>query len=472
MTRARDFLFSEVGHTSRGAGGGAAFLRKPRLTAVLAPPRARRHASHSHDEPPHSYGNGLIRTSGARGRLLLVVPAGSYRVGDFLLAAEALRCEVVVASDAPSAVPGSLLAVTFDDPESAATILLRDAGEVDAVVGTDGDAVAVAGAVARCLGLPANPPAVLATSASKYGQRVAAAAAGVAQPAFQRVQLLDDAEGWSVFPAVVKPLDRSGSQGVVRADDPAGLADAVARVREIVGAQSPVLVEEMVDGVEVAVEGLLSGGRLEVLAVFDKPETPRGPTFPETLLVAPARLAAGTLHEVVGTAQRAAAAIGLMEGPVHVECMVDGDRVWFLELAARTIGGFCSRALLHGGVSLEELVIRHATGMDLPERTAVHATGVLMVPVPEAGRVTAVCGVDEARAVEGVTSVVMSVGIGEEVVPLPAGNRYAGFVFARGDSADDVEAALRAAWSVIELEVSASSAGSAGGPPPDGRSRR
>lgn len=401
-----------------------------------------------------------------------MAPAGSYRVREFLLAAEALGCDVVVASDAPSAIPGSVLAVRFGDPESAAAILLRDAGGIDAVVGTDGGAVAVAGAVARRLGRPANPPAALAASANKYLQRVNAAAAAIAQPAFQLVDAVDDAEGWSAFPAVVKPLDRSGSQGVVRADDAAGLADAIAHVGHIVGARSPLLVEEMVHGVEVAVEGLMRGGRLEVLAVFEKPETPQGPTFPETILVAPARLATATLHRVVDTARRAATAVGLVEGPVHVECMVDGDRVWFLELAARTIGGFCGRALEQGGVSLEELVIRHAIGMDLPERTAVHATGVLMLPVPDAGRVTAVRGVEMAGTVDGVTSVVMSVGIGEEVLPLPVGNRYAGFVFARGDYTDEVEAALRAAWSVIEVEVSAWSEGSTGDPRPDGPSRR
>lgn len=407
-----------------------------------------------------------------RQRLLLVVPAGSYRTGDYLAAAAVLGCEVVVASDAGSAIPGSVADVPFTEPEAAAEWLVDRLGEVDAVVGTDGEAVAVAAAVARRLGRPTNPPAVLAAAASKYRQRVAASAGGVTQPGFALVHADDDAAAWSLFPAVVKPLDRSGSQGVLRADDPAGLAEAIARVRDIVGEREPVLVEELVGGLEVAVEGLLRDGHLDVLAVFDKPDTPRGPTFPETMLVSPSRLPAGALDQVVATAAGAVAAVGLVEGPVHVECMVDGDRVSFLELAARTIGGYCSRAVDLGGVGLEELVIRHATGMALPEARVAGATGVLMVPVTEVGRVEAVHGVDEARAVEGVTSVVMSVGVGEQVRPLPEGDRYAGFVFARGTSPDEVEAALRTAWSMIELDVSASSAGSAAGPRPDDPSRR
>ena len=39
---------------------------------------------------------------------------------------------------------------------------------------------------------------------------------------------------------------------------------------------APLLLESYLPGVEVAVEGLLRGGRLEVLAVFDKPDPARG----------------------------------------------------------------------------------------------------------------------------------------------------------------------------------------------------
>ena len=217
------------------------------------------------------------------------------------------------------------------------------------------------------------------------------------------------------------------------------------------------LVERFVPGVEVAVEGLLRAGRLEVLAVFDKPDTPEGPTFPETLLVSPARLRPDARARVLDVAERACAALGLVEGPVHVECKVDGSTVWFLELAARTIGGLCSRALLPGGVRLEELVVRHALGLPSPRlSTPEQARGVLMLPVATTGRLDRVRGVAAARAVDGVSEVVVCVGPGQAVVALPEGDRYLGFVFAEAATTDEVEAALREAWSALEVDITAS----------------
>jgi biotin carboxylase len=388
-------------------------------------------------------------------RLLLVSPSGSYRVAAFLDAAEAVGAEVVVATDVVSAIPGSSVYAPFDDPDAAARQLVDQAGPVDGVVGTDGAAVAVAAAVGRRLGLIANPVSAIAAAGDKWAQRCAAATAGVPQPECGLVTG-DDGDGWTAFPAVVKPLDRSASQGVVRVDDAGAMGEAVRRVREIVEVGAPLVVERYVPGFEVAVEGLVSAGRLEVLAVFDKPDTPEGPTFPETLLISPARLAPEVAARVVDVATSAVAAVGLVEGPVHVECKVDGDDVWFLELAARTIGGLCSQALDLGGVSLEELVVRHALGLPVPARGPSGATGVLMLPVERSGRLVAVRGVEQARAVDGVTGVTISIGAGQEVLALPAGDRYLGFVFARAATADVVELALRRAWAALDVEITVS----------------
>jgi formate-dependent phosphoribosylglycinamide formyltransferase (GAR transformylase) len=243
----------------------------------------------------------------------------------------------------------------------------------------------------------------------------------------------------------------------VRVDTPEGLADGLRRVRRIVGDSQPVLVERFVPGVEVAVEGILTAGNLEVLAVFDKPDTPQGPTFPETLLVSPARLEPDSLARVVDVAGRACAAVGLVEGPVHVECKVEGSQVWFIELAPRTIGGMCSRAVESGGTSLEEVVIHHALGLPDPRRGRRRgATGVLMLPVAITGRLDAIRGVAAARAVAGVVDVIITAGPGQEVVALPEGDRYLGFVLARADGPDEVEAALRQAWATLEVEITAS----------------
>lgn len=386
-------------------------------------------------------------------RLLLIAPSTSYRLGAYLDAAGEVGCSVTVASDTPSAVAGATISVGFDDPVIAARALLAQVGPVDGVVGTDGEAVAVAAEVARLLGLPANPPDAVATAGDKHLQRLAAEAKDVAQPAFA---IVDDEIEWSMFPAVVKPLRRSASQGVIRVNTAAELTVGVRRVRQIVGSDEPVLVERFVPGMEVALEAMLHAGELDVLAVFDKPDTPEGPHFPETLLISPARLEPDGLAAVVEVADRACAAVGLLEGPVHVECKINRSGVWFLELAARTIGGLCSRALRQDGVSLEALVIHQALRLPPPSRQPQGSNGVLMLPVPATGRLDAVRGADKARAVEAVTDVIISVASGEYVTALPDGDRYLGFVFARAGTPETVEAALRHAWACLEVDITAS----------------
>jgi biotin carboxylase len=398
-------------------------------------------------------------------RLLLVTPRESYRAGAYLDAAQRMGCSVTVATDAAVAIPEAAITVSFADPIEAGDLILAQLdGRYDGVVGTDGAALPVAAAVAARLGLPGNTVDVVSTADDKLRQRRALAETTVRQPRFA----VEGESDWRDYPAVVKPTDRAAGQGVIPVETPAELPEAVDRVRSLVGTD-PILVEGLVSGMEVAVEGLLVDGELHVLAVFDKPDETVGLTFPETLLIQPARIDDEAVRRTTDVVQQAVTAIGLVQGPVHAECMVDGDQVWFLELAPRTIGGLCSRALRSAGVGLEELVVGLALGCSLPPLEAAGPSGVLMLPVPAAGSLEAVDGIDRARAVEGIEDVTITVGTGEAVEPLPEGDRYLGFVFAQADSPDAVEASLRSAWASLDVRISASSSGSTGPHHPCGR---
>jgi biotin carboxylase len=252
----------------------------------------------------------------------------------------------------------------------------------------------------------------------------------------------------------------SGSCGVIRADDADQARSAVQRIRRILAATNEpagarLLVESYLPGGEVAVEALLRSGRLEVLAVFDKPDPLEGPYFEETLYVTPSRLPAPVQAEIEAVTARAADALGLREGPIHAELRVDGDRASILELAARSIGGLCSRALRFGaGVSLEEVILRHALGLGLDDVARESAaSGVMMIPIPRAGVLGEVDGLQEARAVEGILGVEITIARGRPVVPLPEGDRYLGFMFARADSAEEVERSLRSAHGQLRIEI-------------------
>ncbi|MGZ6972404.1 MAG: ATP-grasp domain-containing protein [Acidimicrobiia bacterium] len=385
-------------------------------------------------------------------RVLLLVPTSTYRAPDFVAAARALGIELVVgADDAPVVGDGDrVVSIPLTDvPKAMETIdqLDRRRG-VDAVVAVDDRGVVVAAEAGARLGFPHSPPDAVAATRDKAEMRRRLAAGEVPQPRFGT-----SAEEVG-FPCVVKPTGLSGSQGVIRCDSPAELE--AARLRIAGFWDGPVIVEEYVPGVEVALEGLLRDGALEVLAVFDKPDALEGPYFEETIYITPSRLPSGTLALVASATERAANAIGLTEGPVHAEVRIqDPKRVSVIEVAARSIGGLCARTLRFGaGISLEEVILRHAVGLPLDGLAREEsAAGVMMLPIPHAGTLVEVRGREEALAVDGIVGLEITVPLGRTITPLPEGDRYLGFLFARAGTPDAVEAALRAAAARIDMVI-------------------
>lgn len=399
-------------------------------------------------------------------RVALLLPTSTYRAHDFVAAARSLGIEIVVASERRQAMSdeGHFVLVDFDRPDESAAAI-AGLGPLDAVVAVDDAGVETAAVAARLLGLAHNPPEAVRATRHKARMRRRLADAGVPQPDFEEVGAGEDlaaAAGRLGYPVVVKAVSLAAGRGVLRADDPTGAQDAGRRIRRLLVAAGrpegePLLVERFVAGPELALEGLLRGGELTVLAIFDKPEPMDGPTFEETMLVTPSRLPPEVLDEVVEVARRAVTALGLAEGPVHAEFRV-GDGVWLLEVAARSIGGLCGRALRFGlfGESMEALLLRHAAGLEIFQLEREHtAAGVYMLPVPRAGRLERVEGLEEAAAVAGITGIEITVPPGRRVVPLPEGDRYLGFVFARAATPAEVEQALAEAVSRIGAVIDA-----------------
>ena len=331
-----------------------------------------------------------------------------------------------------------------------------------AALGVDDDTAVLAAAINVALGRPTHPVEAAERARDKHLQREACAAVGVPVPRFLLHALDGPLPDGVRFPCVVKPLRLAASRGVIRADNDVELAAAVERIRRILADVAPteasdaewhVLIEDFIAGREVALEGLLNGGRLQVLALFDKPDPLDGPFFEESIYVTPSRLGAEIQDRVAGVTQHAVEAFGLREGAIHAELRVDAGKPWLIELAARPIGGRCSAALRFGdGIALEEIIVRHALGLALPAlNREAGASGVMMIPVPGAGTLREVRGVAAARAVPLISGVDITAHPGEVLVPWPEGSRYPGFIFARGDSPQNVEAALRAAHGQLEF---------------------
>jgi hypothetical protein len=390
-------------------------------------------------------------------RVLLLVPARSYRAADFMVAATRMGLDLIVASDGALAVGGRpVIPVRPGDPDRAAEQVASSCGPVAAVIAADAPMLRLAASVAARLGLPHNLVGAVLAASDKTRQRQLWAAAGVAQPRFEVVparasdNAIKQASAATGFPCVVKAISLSASQGVLRADDPAQAVEAATRIRRILStADEPLLVEQYLAGPELSIDGLLhNDGGFTPLAVFDKPATPDGPTFEETLLVTPSRLPRQVIGDAVRTAGAAARALGLRTGPVHAELRVTGTGPAMLELAARSIGGLCSRALrFPGGKSLEELIIASALGDPVPAVGGgpPRPSGIFMLPVPRAGVLRAVEGRAAAEAVPGITGVTITVAPGRRVCPLPDGDQYLGFIFAAASTPGDVEKALTTA---------------------------
>jgi biotin carboxylase len=293
--------------------------------------------------------------------------------------------------------------------------------------------------------------------------------AGLPVPEFQRIDVEEEpsaAAGRISYPCVLKPLFLTASRGVIRADDPAAFVRAFHRVRRLLKDREIakkggelvrwILAESYIPGKEVALEGLLTGGSLKVLALFDKPDPLEGPFFEETLYVTPSRLHPREQQEIIRAVAASVKALGLREGPLHAELRLNGEGAWLLEAAARSIGGLCSRILRFGaGVSLEELILRHALGEEIEgsEREARPA-GVMMIPIPCRGILRELGGLDQARRVPGIEAVTPTIPVGRKVVPLPEGSRYLGFIFARGGSPQEVEQSLREAHRLLNIVIS------------------
>ncbi|HJZ67461.1 MAG TPA: ATP-grasp domain-containing protein [Blastocatellia bacterium] len=407
-------------------------------------------------------------------RVLLLLPTSTYRTKAFLEAALKLDVSVVAASEEPSTLadknPQELLTLDFSDPDRAARQARDFAAEfpIDAVIPVDEDTAVVSAFVAETLKLAHNSVDAAMTAKNKHRMRDVLSRGKVQVPQYWPFSLDDDpleVAARVTYPCVIKPVFLSTSRGVMRADNREELVKAVWRLDLIVSEPSvarrgralarKALVEEFIPGFEVAVEGLITDDKFRMLAIFDKPDPLDGPFFEETIYVTPSRLNSEVQAQIVETTAAATRAMALSKGPVHAELRVNERGAWVIEVAARAIGGLCSRALqFDQGISLEELIVRHALGEDVSHiQRENQAAGVMMIPIPRAGILREVLGVEAAKGIADIEDVIITAHITQKVLPPPEGASYLGFIFSRADTPDRVETALREAHARLEFVI-------------------
>jgi biotin carboxylase len=407
-------------------------------------------------------------------RVLLLLPTTGYRNKDFLAAAEKLGVEIVAAANychqlAPSWGLSPIMALHFDQPEQAADTVLRMLREMngipDAVLAVDDSGVELAAILSERLGLPGNRAEAVRRVRDKLAFRQLLQEREFECPGFHHLPSGEDPRKLLAglkFPVVVKARRLSGSRGVIRADDPEALLRAVSWVRAIQARgdrdaqELGLIVEDFIPGREYALEGSLHEGELTTLALFDKPDPLDGPYFEETLYITPSRLPQSLQAEIHQEVARACRAAKLTTGPVHAEVRVNDQGIWILEVAARSIGGLCGRALTHLlGMSLEEWILRQVVTESAPSLAAGEgaAAGVMMIPIPRRGIYRGLEGLAAAQSVPGITGVSMTVEPGQIIAPPPDGASYLGFIFARAARPAEAETALRIAHGRLRFDI-------------------
>lgn len=408
-----------------------------------------------------------MNTRNSDRRLLIIAPPGSYRLAPYIKAAKKLGLIPQIASTSQlSVIPSSNEGIHLDlsQPDKALEIILSAAKTTPfaGILGSDDVTIELASRAAKRLGLPHNPP-----QATKFTQRKDLAreflfSAGINIPWHKKIHINDQLNKLDLtFPIVIKPLNLSGSRGVIRANNLNELQQAIEKIKPIIKdtydeyAKEHVLIEQYIQGFEIALEGLLHENELMTLAVFDKPDPLEGPYFEETYYITPSRISNKVLEDCTDQVLKCCRAFGLLTGPVHAELRIDeNNKPWILEVAARTIGGDCSQSLKPSSeYSLEELVISYAINQPIKPEPQQRSSGVLMIPVPKAGILKRVEGLTEAQKVNYITSLTIDIPSGSEVQCLPESSSYLGFIFAEAETTAEVETALRAAHDKLNFII-------------------
>ena len=404
-------------------------------------------------------------------RVLLLLPTTSYRNHDFLDAAKKLEVEIITAANychqlAPLWGMSPIQAVHFDQPEIALKqVQAALEHQPDAVLAVDDSGLELAALLCEQWHLPGNLPAAVRVTRDKLAFRRLLQSGGLNCPDFYHLgneRQTPALQAPLQFPVVVKARRLAASRGVIRTDTPLAFRQAVQWVQDLQlkadrdAAQLGLIVEHFIPGREYALEGLLQEGQLRVLALFDKPDPLDGPYFEETLYITPSRLSQQKQAEIRHAVQHVCALAGLSSGPIHAEMRLNEQGVWLLEIAARSIGGLCGRTLRHAlGMSLEELILRHALKLPLPQPQAQHAeaAGVMMIPIPRRGAFLGVRNLEEAMNITAISDIQITAHPGQTIAPPPEGASYLGFIFARANSPAAVEDALRQAHRRLVFEI-------------------
>lgn len=309
---------------------------------------------------------------------------------------------------------------------------------------------------AKELGLPGISMDTAIKSTDKGEMIKAFEGAGVEHPWYYialNEQEFDDIKNKVSYPCIMKPTDSSGSRGVVLVHDLCELENEYNYTRDN-SRKGGVIVEEYMVGSEVSVEVMAVGGEPHVLQVTDKLTT-GAPHFVEMGHSQPSRLGEDNVSKIKDLAIRAVKAVGITDGPAHVEIMLTKDGPRMVELGAR-MGGDCITTHLvplSTGIDMIKATIETSCGITPDIEQKLNKGSAIRYFNTDCGTIESIEGVEEARALEGVKEITFVKNVGDKVGTIGSSTDRVGFVIAQADTAEDAVKVCERAMELIKITV-------------------
>lgn len=243
--------------------------------------------------------------------------------------------------------------------------------------------------------------------------------------------VFDDIIDKITYPCIMKPTDNSGSRGVVLIHSREELEKEY-EYSQSSSRSGAVIIEEYLVGPEVSVEVIVYKGVPHVLQITDKLTT-GAPHFVEMGHSQPSQLPENTKDKIKDLASRAVLAVGIENGPAHVEMIVTDKGPKMVELGAR-MGGDCITTHLvplSTGIDMIKATINIACGNEPDiEPKFNKGSAIRYFDVP-CGVIKSIEGVEEAKAIDGVIEISFTKHVGDTVGEIGSSVDRVGFVISQ-----------------------------------------
>lgn len=335
-------------------------------------------------------------------------------------------------------------------------------GKLDALIPATDYASHLTANVAERLNLRGIPYEAALRARNKDLARQAYEEHGVPSARYKKVKTLKEAEEAAEdigYPVVLKPTNCASSQGVYFINNPVDLKEAFANLINFkvsymgFKVREEYLIEEYIDGQEFSVEIFLKEGEPLFASVTEKVTSPL-PYFVEVLHTVPTSVEKDKEKEIIDTAISALKAIGIFNGPSHVEIKLSNSGPRIIEVNGRPGGDQIASDLLVQafGIDIFKATINYYLDdpIDLQPKWN-RAAAIAYLTAERDGIVAKITGLEGLRDNDAIVRFHITVQPGDRVtVPRSSDDRLGYIITAANTPKEAKEAALK---SVNDIKI-------------------